>query len=137
MKKFLMATVVLMVVAAIVLGVGPLRDTDQQQATPAAIDVEFFGQRLQQNPSDVTSATRLGIALRQQQRETGDIGDLYEAEIVLRQALEIVPEYPPAQLELANVLIDLHRFDEGLALADSSYQRDPNPAGTDDHLGQP
>lgn len=128
MRKPVVAIVGLAVIGMVVLGLGPLGTTEAripQNTTEREID--FFSQRLENNPADVVSATLLGVSLRQNRRETGNLDSLRRAERVLRSALESLPGYTPTQLALASVLIDLHRFEEGLVLAMAVFDSDPQP----------
>ena len=125
MNRFTITATVIGSVLAVVLGLGPVLTSEAEVATGTEREVEFFSSRLEAQPQDVVSATRLGIAYRQMQRETTDISHLYAAEDVLTGALEMLPGYPPTELALARVMIDLHRFEEGLALARSSNESDP------------
>ena len=121
-------TIGLLAIVAVVLGIGPALTTSSTESkTPTQLEIAFFSDRVAANSSDIISATRLGGSLRQNQRETGDLAYLFEAETVLRSALASLPTYAPTQLTLSKVLIDLHRFEEGLALARASNETDPGP----------
>ena len=125
MNRFTITAIVIGSALAVVLGLGPVFTSEAEVATDTEREIEFFSSRLEERPEDVISATRLGVAYRQMQRETTEISHLYTAQDVLAGALEMLPGYPPTELALARVMIDLHRFDEGLALARSSDESDP------------
>jgi len=118
MKRILVGLVALATVGAVVFGFGPVLGGERADTKSATqLEIEFFTERVSESPADVISATRLGIVLRQNQRETGDLQSLYRAEEVLESALDALPGYQPAQLGLARVVIDLHQFERGLGLA--------------------
>ncbi len=127
MKRFTVISIAVGAILAVVLGLGPTLTPDPADLDSTQREIDFFSGRLEAHPADVISATRLGTAYRQRQRETTDISYLYRAEEVLRRGLQQLPGYAPTELALARVLIDLHRFDEGLALAWSSHETDPQP----------
>lgn len=125
MNRFTITAITIGSVLAIVLGLGPVFTSEAEVANATEREIDFFSGRLETQPEDVVSATRLGVAFRQLQRETSEISHLYMAEDVLRKALGMLPGYPPTELALARVMIDLHRFEEGLTLARSSNESDP------------
>ena len=125
MKRFTITATVVGSALAIVLGLGPVFTSEAEVVSGTEREIEFFSARLEAQPEDIVSATRLGVAYRQLQRETSDISHLHRAEKVLRDGLAMLPGYAPTELALSRVLIDLHRFEEGMTLAKSSYENDP------------
>ena len=83
-----------------------------------------FHDRIEGNPKDVGSYTILGALYVRQARETGDVMAYERAEFALAKALELVPNYTPAQTSLASVLYSQHRFGEAMELAQWAYYGD-------------
>lgn len=88
--------------------------------------ISFWSGRVNPNGGDYLNLTSLGQAYMLQARETGDAAAYARAEAALRQALAASPTHRPAQAYLSSVLISLHRFKEALALAQQSYDADPD-----------
>jgi len=96
-------------------------------ADPAVTEqvIAFFQDRIERDPADVTSHTKLGEAYVRQARETGDIGAYERAEAALRRALELDPADGVAGAALATVLFAKHDFAGALATAERVYAADP------------
>ncbi|MDX1467738.1 MAG: tetratricopeptide repeat protein [Acidimicrobiia bacterium] len=116
LRRLAAVLVVALAAGLMILGAGPVQHPSSARSI-AESEIDFFSHRVAENPRDVVSATRLAQALRQHQRETSDIASLAEADEILSAAIRAIPGYLPARLAHAQVLIDLHRFEEGLALA--------------------
>ncbi len=97
---------------------------DPRVATEGTI--AFFAERLQRDPLDFISATRLGAAYIRQARETGDVGGYSRAEAALRVALRLRPDHTPAQAYMATVLLAQHDFPAAADLARTAYDADPS-----------
>jgi tetratricopeptide (TPR) repeat protein len=89
---------------------------------PVEVAIQTFQQRIKQNPNDAVSYTLLGEQYSRQARETGDVSRYQRAEQALRQALELVPTYAPAQTGLAEVYYSQHEFTRSLDLSQQVYQ---------------
>jgi tetratricopeptide (TPR) repeat protein len=87
--------------------------------------IAFYLQRIDRDPADFVSYTKLGAAYLRQARETGDVGAYERAETALRRALELRPEHLDAGAALATVLFATHDFAGALALAERVYAADP------------
>ena len=109
----------------------PLQDVTRidgrELADPPPVDqaIQFFQERIKQNPQDAVSYTLLGEMYMRQARETGDVASYQRAEAALREALELLSGYIPARASLAAVLYAQHNFVEALELAGQVYQSDP------------
>lgn len=134
MRKALSAVVVVAVIGAVLLGLGPVSESDPSpvnialatDSMPTEQAISLFQSRVQSNESDVVSATILGELFSRQARETGDVSKLALAEESLTNALTVLDGYPRAQTALASVYIAQHRFSEALDLARTADEADPN-----------
>ncbi len=86
---------------------------------------QLFQDRVGRNPKDPVSYTLLGQMHFRQARETGDVASYQRAEAAFRRALEIIPDYSPAEAYLASTLYTQHSFAEALELAQQVYQANP------------
>ncbi len=87
--------------------------------------IAFFQGRVERDPADFISYTKLGNSYISQARETGDISAYERAETALRTALELSPGDLDASAALATVFFAKHDFSDALALADQVYTVDP------------
>lgn len=96
-------------------------DQDAAALAPARPDaasaIAFWQQRVEQRPQSAVDHTLLGQALARKARTIGDGSTYQQAEAALRRALELNPQYLPATLSLADVLIALHEFEAARELA--------------------
>ncbi len=125
LKKFSIATLLAaltLAAAASLLGSTP--DEPEPVVTGSTIDplqpvhglqplddiIELWQGRVDTNPLDYLSRTQLGMALATQARETADLDRYSEAELVLRDALDLNPDHDGARLGLSSTLIAQHEF---------------------------
>jgi len=92
--------------------------------TPAEA-IRLFELRVKVYPSDHTSYATLGDLYESKGRETDDLAWFVRAEMTLRRALELFPEYLRAKVSLAVVLCDRHKFAEALEVAQSVLKANP------------
>jgi tetratricopeptide (TPR) repeat protein len=92
---------------------------------PVGESIAFFQKRIQQNPRDAVSYTLLGELYLRQGRESGDVSSYERAEDALRQAIQLLPGYAPANAALAAVLHAQHDFSGALELAGQVYNSSP------------
>jgi tetratricopeptide (TPR) repeat protein len=107
---------------------GPTPARVDRSADPSAVTNEviaFFQQRVERDPVDFVSHTKLGEAYLRQARETGDLSAYQRADAAFRQALAIQPDDPLALAGLGSVLFAQHDFAGALALAEQLYAADP------------
>ena len=97
----------------------------QANLPPVGEAIEFFQNKIRRNPQDAVSYTLLSDLYMRQARETGDLASYQHAESALRKALQLLPNYAPANASLAAVLYAQHNFDDALALAQQVYQSNP------------
>lgn len=111
-------------VISLVLSQAPL-------ATPAAgprtddLEIAFWSARVQRDPEDHVSATRLGYACLKQARRTGDFRLYAQAESALTEALRRSPGHYTALLGLATARAARHRFQEAIDLATQAAPAQP------------
>lgn len=86
--------------------------------------IEFFADRIRQNPQDAVGLTLLGQLHLRQARENGNVDSYQRAEAALGRALELLPGYVPANLALATTYYAQHNFTQALDLAERLYRRD-------------
>ncbi|MCZ6866846.1 MAG: tetratricopeptide repeat protein [Chloroflexi bacterium] len=86
--------------------------------------IEFFQDRVINNPHDAVSYSILGQMHVRKARETGDVASYQRAEAALEKSLDLLPEYPPTEVVLASVYYARHDFSEALELAQNVYRRD-------------
>jgi tetratricopeptide (TPR) repeat protein len=86
--------------------------------------IDFWQDRIAQNPAGYIEYTYLAEAYTRKARESGDVGYYQRAEGVLRQGLEINPKYPQASILLANVLFAMHDFQGALQVVEP-FTRNP------------
>ncbi len=109
-------------------GLAALLDTTSAAESRARTDeiIAFWQARVEGDPIDFISSTKLGSAYIRQARETGDVSAYERAEAALRRALELRPDHTPASAELATVLYAKHDFAGALWLAQLVYAADPS-----------
>ena len=90
--------------------------------TPAAL--AMFQERVDRDPNAINLTLLAQLHVRRS-RETGNVAELASAEIALKDALALQPNYGPAVLTQAAVLSGQHRFDEALTAARRAQQLDP------------
>ena len=93
--------------------------------TQADYEIRFWEARVDQDPADAISPTRLGGAYLQKARESGEFTYYLRAEKVLKKALERQPDHPTALTSLASAYLAQHRFKEALALVQPVVRRAP------------
>lgn len=128
-----------LLIAVLAFGVHRFRTDEQGGPTPVALEgaaaldphavtnevIAFFQTRVERDPVDFVSYTKLGEAYVRQARETGDISAYQRAETALRRALEIRPDDLDASAGLATVLLAQHDFAGALTVAKQVYAADP------------
>ena len=82
-----------------------------------AADIAFWSARLEADPGDLVSATRLAGAHLDSARASGDVTAYLRALGAADAALAAQPTYLPARTARATALVALHRFDEARAAA--------------------
>ncbi len=92
---------------------------------PVATAIQFFQNRIKQNPKDAVSYTILGELYVRQARETGDVAAYQRAETALEKALELLPGYSAAGASLAAAAYAQHNFSQALQLAEQVYETNP------------
>jgi tetratricopeptide (TPR) repeat protein len=97
-------------------------------STPRAASeqlIAFYSGRIEQDPWDFVSYTRLGEAWMQRARETGDTASLDEAHGALGQARALRPDDVDATAALASVRLAQHEFQDAIDLARAALATDP------------
>src|SRR5262245_17612216 len=99
-----------------------IADADSGTAT-----IRFLEQRLENDPLDSVSHTRLSTVCINRMRETGDLSWLDRALQSARASLAAVPaaQNPGGVVALAVAEFESHHFREALALAQQAYATDP------------
>ena len=95
-------------------------------ALPIADSIEMFQDRTRSDPRDAVSRTLLGELYAQLGRETGSNQAYAESAATLEEALDLLPEYTPAQQALARTQLSRHRFDEAIELANGVLTDEPD-----------
>jgi len=86
--------------------------------------ISFFEGRVQRDPVDYLSYTKLGEAYLRQARETGDVTAYQRAEATFLRALQINGDDSIARADLATALYSTHDFQGALTIAESVYDGD-------------
>jgi len=89
---------------------------------PVEVAITTFQGRIKQNPNDAVSYTLLGEQYSRQARETGDVSGYQRAEQSLKQSLDLLPNYAPAETALASIYYAQHEFTRSLDLAEHIYE---------------
>jgi tetratricopeptide (TPR) repeat protein len=97
--------------------------------------IRFFEARVKANPGDFHSYRYLGEMHERKARESGNLAEYERAEVALRKALELFPNYPRARASLAAVLCSRHKFAEGLGLARALVRDKPTDVDALSTLG--
>jgi tetratricopeptide (TPR) repeat protein len=97
-------------------------------ALPIADTIEMFEDRARSDPRDAVSRTLLGELYAQLGRETGSNQAYAESAATLEEALDLLPDYTPAQQALARTQLSRHRFGEAIDLAQGILADDPDDA---------
>jgi tetratricopeptide (TPR) repeat protein len=87
--------------------------------------IAFFQARVERDPIDFVSYSKLGEAYIRQARETGDITAYQRAQTAFDKALALFPDDRSAQAGRASVHFSLHDFAGALALARDVSAADP------------
>lgn len=106
-----------------------------EAAVRAEAEIRFFTQRVDLDPADHLTPTRLGNLLIRQARRTGDAKLYEQAEKALRTALDRNPTHQPAIAALATVHLARHRFTEALETARKAADADPDDPEAQGVLG--
>lgn len=88
--------------------------------------IQFWKSRLQRDPYDYISPTKLGAACLQKARESGDLDFYFQAEEALKTALARNPEHVTAQALLASVFVAQHKFTNAISLAEKTIKALPD-----------
>jgi tetratricopeptide (TPR) repeat protein len=94
-------------------------------APPTEDAIDFFADRVRQNPQDAVGLTLLGQLHSLRARETGDVASFERAEIALERALALLPHSASAGAALAEVYYAEHRFGDALRLAKLVHRSSP------------
>jgi len=90
------------------------------------LDIEFYKQRADRDPTGATDLARLAGLYLQRSRETGDPGDAIRAESAARQSFRNRESRNDAAAQVLSAsLLAQHRFDEALAIARGLRDRNP------------
>jgi hypothetical protein len=82
------------------------------------LDIEFYKQRADRDPTGATDLARLGGLYLQRSRETGDPSDALRAEAAARRSLRNRESRNDAAAQVLSAsLLAQHRFDEALSIA--------------------
>jgi tetratricopeptide (TPR) repeat protein len=101
----------------------PYRPFDYLLSTDQAI--QFYQERVKRDPQDVSSLTLMGQMQIRKARESGAFAGYDRAEVSIRRALKLDPEYLPALINQAVLLSARHRFADALRLAQELYKKHP------------
>jgi tetratricopeptide (TPR) repeat protein len=101
-----------------------------QTPPSAAIDPEiaFWSARMERDPDDHISATKLGYACLKEARRTGDFRLYTRAEAAMNEALKRAPGHYTALLGLATARAARHRFQEAITIARTAAAAQPKDA---------
>jgi tetratricopeptide (TPR) repeat protein len=91
----------------------------------ADYEIAFYTARLEKDPYDYISPTRLGLAYLQKGKEEGLDSSFKEAEQSFRSALEINPKHYSAWVYLAASLAAQHHFQEAANAASQAVKLNP------------
>lgn len=91
------------------------------------LDIEFYKQRADRDPTGATDLARLGGLYLQRSRETGDPSDALRAEAAARRSLRNRESRNDAAAQVLSAsLLAQHRFDEALSIARTLRDRNPD-----------
>ena len=91
------------------------------------LDIEFYKQRADRDPTGATDLARLGGLYLQRSRETGDPSDALRAEAAARRSIRNRDSRNDAAAQVLSAsLLAQHRFDEALAIARTLRDRNPD-----------
>lgn len=86
--------------------------------------IAFWKKRFEHDPHDFISLTYLAQSHIRKGRETGDVSEYQKAEAILRNALQLNPDYEPTLAYLSAALFVQHNFAGALELANQVYKSD-------------
>jgi tetratricopeptide (TPR) repeat protein len=90
------------------------------------LDIEFYKQRADRDPTGATDLARLAGLYLQRSRETGDPSDALRAEAAARRSVRNRDARNDAAAQVLSAsLLAQHRFDEALAIARTLRDRNP------------
>jgi tetratricopeptide (TPR) repeat protein len=91
------------------------------------LDIEFYNQRADRDPTGATDLARLGGLYLQRSRGTGDPSDALRAEAAARRSIRNRDSRNDAAAQVLSAsLLAQHRFDEALAIARMLRDRNPD-----------
>jgi tetratricopeptide (TPR) repeat protein len=91
------------------------------------LDIEFYNQRADRDPTGATDLARLGGLYLQRSRGTGDPSDALRAEAAARRSIRNRDSRNDAAAQVLSAsLLAQHRFDEALAIARMFRDRNPD-----------
>jgi tetratricopeptide (TPR) repeat protein len=91
------------------------------------LDIEFYKQRAEGDPTGATDLARLAGLYLQRSRETGDPSDALRAESAARRSVRNRDSRNDAAAQVLSAsLLAQHRFDEALAIARTLRDRNPD-----------
>jgi tetratricopeptide (TPR) repeat protein len=97
--------------------------------------IRFFEARIQRDPYDFITPTKLGAAFLDKARETGDITFYSNAEKSLKTALTRNPEHVTAQALLASAFLAQHKLAEAITIAEKAIKISPDDVFSNSVLG--
>jgi len=89
-------------------------------------EIVFWTARVERDPADFLSPTRLGNLCLRKARETGDFSLYLQAEKAASLALERNPNHLPAKITLASAYRAQHKFKQAVPLAEEVVRAQPD-----------
>ncbi len=80
--------------------------------------IKVYRDRCLRDPEDYSSRTTLASFYIRRAKENGDLKDVDRAEVLIDEALKLLPSYEPAHVGKMTILNAKHKFDEALKMAD-------------------
>ncbi|MGH7566186.1 MAG: tetratricopeptide repeat protein [Gemmatimonadota bacterium] len=128
------AGVALIALAAALLGTRgsaavPAEAWDAPDATATSGAIEFFEQRLAEDPGNALFMANLAGRYMQRFQLTADVADVARAEGLARELIDGDPDPAAARARLASVLLARHAFADALVQAEEAVAIAPRSAG--------
>ncbi len=125
----------ILVLAALVGLIAPISAAPGAKASKPDAELAFWSARIERDPADFLSPTRLGNLCLRKARETGDFALYRQAEAAASKALERNPDHFPAMITLASAYRAQHRFKDALPLAEAVVKAKPDSVDGYGELG--
>jgi len=87
--------------------------------------IQLFESKVAKNPDDFMSHRYLGRLYERKAKESGAISHYEKAEAALKRSLQLLPDAPRTEADLAAILCARHKFAEALALARKINRQNP------------